>query len=129
MFWVIFGVILILIAVGLFITYPVQIAQNKRRTGECEAWVTELRTRRQRRGVTYFADLTYEVDGQTTQLKNVRCPILPKDNRCTVRFNPSKPKDAHVAEFRSDPKYILYAALICLGVGLVMLVGGSVSLK
>ena len=125
MFWIVFGVVLIIIAIALFITYPVQIAQNKRRTAECEAWITEVRTRRNKRGSTYFADLTFEANGQTTELKNVRCPILPTDNRCTVRYNPAKPKDAHVAQFRGDPKYILIAALICLGIGAVMFVLGS----
>ena len=122
------GITFLIIAVYLLILYPVQSAQLKRRSAETEGHVTEIREKYvRRRGTTYFIDFEYTVDGNVQTLKNVRWPLKP-DEKVMIAYNPSKPGDAHVKEFRTaNPKVFLIIGLILVVLSVILVVVGSVS--
>ncbi len=127
MFLAALGYTFLIIGVVLLIMAPVQAAQNKRRTAETEAYVTEYRkTYARKKGTTYHIDFEFTADGEKQKLKNVKWPLPPEESKTyTVCYNPAKPKDAHIREFRSaNPKLFLLiggimtvAAVILVAVG------------
>ncbi len=132
MFFIALGVSLFIVAIILLIMAPVFAAQNKRRSAETEGYVTEVRKyHRRKAGTTYRMDFAFTVDGVRQELKNVSWPIAPEESKTyTVCYNPRKPKDAHIKEFRSgNPKVYLIIGLISMVAAFVLIVVGAVTGK
>ena len=119
------GYAFLIIGVCLLIMAPVQASQNKRRSAETEGYVTEYRkTYARKRGTTYHIDFEYTVDGGKQELKNVKWQTAP-EQKYTICYNPEKPKDAHVKEFRaSNPKvYLIIGAILTVLAVILVAVG------
>ena len=125
MFIIALGLACLIIGVYLLILFPVQSSQLKRRTGEASGYVTEVREiRRRRHGTTYSLDVEYTADGMQYLLKKVKWP-LPPEQKYTISYNPAKPEDAHVKEFRTaNPKVFLVIGAILPLVGVALVVIG-----
>ena len=124
------GCACLIIGICLLIMAPVQAAQNKRRSAETEGHVTEVRkTYRKKSGTTYRIDFEFTADGVAQELKNVSWPIAPEESKTyTVCYNPLKPKDAHIKEFRSgNPKVYLTIGAISTVAAFVLIVVGAVT--
>lgn len=129
MFLIALGFAFLIIGICLLIMAPVQAAQNKRRSAETEGYVTEVRKHyRNKGGTTYRIDFEFTVDGERQELKNVSWPIAPEQSKTyTVLYNPEKPKDAHIKEFRSgNPKVYLIIGAIATVAAFVLVVVGAV---
>ena len=114
MFMLALGFALLIIGVCLLILAPIQAAQNKRRSAETTGNGSEVRRKHGRKkGTTYYIDFVYTVDGVQQELKRVKWPLEPDETKeYTICYNPAKPKDAHVKEFRSaNPKALLITGL------------------
>ena len=130
MFLVALGVACLIIGICLLVMAPVQAAQNKRRSVEAEGYITEIRKHyRRKAGTTYRIDFEFTADGVKQELKNVSWPIPPEESKAyTVCYNPQKPKDAHIKEFRSgNPKVYLIIGLISMVAAFVLIVVGVVT--
>ncbi len=129
MFLIALGIALLIIGICLLILAPVQSSQNKRRSAEAAGNVTEVRRRRVRKkGTTYRIDFAYTVDGVRQELKKVKWPLPPDESKeYTICYNPAKPKDAHVKEFRtSNPKVYLTVGLILTAAAVILTAAGIV---
>ena len=128
MFMIALGIALLIIGVYLLILYPVQRAQLARRTAQTDGYVTEVRKKiRRKASVTYIIDFEYTADGVRQELKNVKWPLEP-EKRVTIAYNPDKPADAHVKEFRAtDPKVFLIIGAILTVIAVILIVVGVVS--
>ena len=132
MFFIALGVSLFILAIILLIMAPVFAVQNKRRSAETEGHITEVRKYyRRKSGTTYRMDFAYTIDGVRQELKNVSWPIAPEESKTyTVCYNPRKPKDAHIKEFRSgNPKVYLIIGLISMVAAFILIVVGAVAGK
>ena len=124
------GISLFIFGICFLIAAPVLAAQYKRRTAETTGTITDVRTKRVRnRGTTYHFDLEYFIDGVRQELKSVSWPLSPDVTQTyTIRYNPKKPKDAHVKEFHSsNPKLYLIIGLVSVLISIVLVVAGAVS--
>ena len=117
----------LIIGVSLLIMAPIQAAQNKRRTQETPGYVTEVRkTYARRQGTTYHINFEYTVDGQPRLLKNVKWQVEPLEPSYTICYNPAKPTDAHVKEFRtSNPKILLIIGVVLTVVAILLIAVGT----
>ena len=127
MFLAALGYTFFIIGVCLLIMAPIQMAQNRRRCAETEGHVTEVRkTYVRKKGTTYHINFEYTVDGVGQVLKNVKWPVPPEQQAYTICYNPSKPKDAHVKEFRTaNPKLFLLIGGILTAVGVLFAAIGT----
>ena len=129
MFLIALGFALLILGICLLILAPVQASQNKRRSVETAGNISEVRSRRVRKkGTTYSIDFAYTADGVRQELKKVKWPLAPDETKeYTICYNPAKPKDAHVKEFRtSNPKVYLTIGLILTAAAVLLLVAGIV---
>jgi hypothetical protein len=124
----VFGYTFLIIGVALLIMAPIQAAQNKRRTAEAEAYVTEYRkTYARKRGTTYYINFEFKADGEKQELKNVKWQLPPEESKTyTVCYNPAKPKDAHIKEFRAaNPKLFLMIGAVLTVVAVILVAVGT----
>ena len=121
------GYTFLIIGVSLLIMAPIQAAQNKRRTQETSGYVTEVRkTYARRKGTTYHINFEYTVEGQPQLLKNVKWQVEPSEPSYTICYNPAKPTDAHVKEFRtSNPKILLIIGAVLTVVAILLIAVGT----
>ncbi len=128
MFLVALGCACLIAGICLLIMAPVQAAQNKRRSAEAEGYVTEVRKQyRRKSGTTYRIDFEFTADGEQRELTNVRWPIPPEESKTyTVCYNPAKPKDAHIKEFRAaNPKLFLMIGAVLTVVAVILVAVGT----
>ena len=128
MFILALGLTLVLIGVILLILAPVQSAQNKRRSAETTGNISEVRRKHVRKkGTTYYINFVFTVDGVQQELKRVKWPLEPDETKeYTICYNPNKPKDAHVKEFRTaNPKAFLITGLILTVLGVLLAIVGT----
>ena len=122
MFLAALGYTFLIIGIALLIIGPVQAAQNRRRTAEAEGYVSEVRKKYVRKkGTTYYIDFEFTADGAAQLLKNVKWPLPPEQQTYTICYNPKKPKDAHVKEFRTaNPKVFLIIGAVLTVIAVIL---------
>ena len=127
--FIVFGFCLFIFGICFLIAALVLAVQNKRRSAVTTGNITEVRTHRVRnKGTTYRIDFEFLVDGVNRELKNVRWSLSPDViQKYTICYNPKKPKDAHVKEFRPSTKLYLIIGLASIIISFVFVVVGAVT--
>ena len=127
MFLAALGYTFLIIGIALLVIGPVQAAQNRRRTAEAEGYVSEVRKKYVRKkGTTYYIDFEFTADGAAQLLKNVKWQVEPSEPSYTICYNPAKPTDAHVKEFRtSNPKILLIIGAVLTAAAILLIAVGT----
>ena len=126
---IVFGFCLFIFGICFLIAALSLALQNKRRSAETSGTITEVRTKRARnKGTTYSIDFEFLLDGVRHELKKVRWSLSPDvTKKYTICYNPKKPKDSHVKEFRPSTKLYLIIGLASFVVALILVVVGAVA--
>ncbi len=121
-----FGLMLLLLGIILVIVAPMGRRKNGRCTAETEAVLTNVRETETSENVgPNWYTFSYYVNGVAYEIRSPNRPPEAKQigDRCTIWYNPAKPRDAMPVRLKTNKVYtiLLIAGIVMIPVGFVFI--------